>query len=206
MKRYAFIDVQNTESTCLKILGIIIDWQKSIAYLEDKWECEQIFLYPGIEIGDEERKEMFMKLKGFSSQVFIIPKEYKVYKNREKIVSATCSECFNPVVSKIDMGYSWKCNCDVELAIDVLKSLQDEVAEILLFSGDGDFVYMIEELMQRGISVKVFSSALPVLGSTNKRRLATKLRQLTDETGKPVTLLEMNNIKYIIQKDLEVIE
>ena len=34
MKRYAFIDVQNTESTTRKLLGFLIDWRKLYLYLE----------------------------------------------------------------------------------------------------------------------------------------------------------------------------
>lgn len=207
MKRYAFIDVQNTESTCLKILGIIIDWQKTINYLEDRWSCEKIFLYPGIEIGDEERREMFTDLKGSTAEVLVISKEYKKYKNQDKVIATHCPECQSPVISKISMGYSWKCNCDVELTTDVFLHLADQdLSEIFLFSGDGDFVCLIEEIIKREIAVKVFSSALPILGTKDKKRLATKLKQLTDETGKPVTLLEMNNLKLKLQKNIDETE
>ncbi len=53
MKRYAFIDVQNTETTALKVLKFALDHQKLFTYLKDKWKCERIFFYPGIQHGQD---------------------------------------------------------------------------------------------------------------------------------------------------------
>jgi hypothetical protein len=58
-KRYAFVDVQNTASTTRKLLGFIIDWRKLYAYLTDKWKCEKVFYYSGIDEGDDETAKEF---------------------------------------------------------------------------------------------------------------------------------------------------
>ena len=44
-KKYAFIDVQNTESTTRKLLGFIIDWKKLFQFLKNSWGCEKVFFY-----------------------------------------------------------------------------------------------------------------------------------------------------------------
>ena len=58
-RRYAFIDVQNTASTTRKLLGFLIDWHKLHAYLIDKWKCEKVFFYSGIDEGDIETAKEF---------------------------------------------------------------------------------------------------------------------------------------------------
>lgn len=198
MKRFAFIDVQNTETTALKVLNFIFDWQKLIDYLETRWDCEKIFLYPGIQKNDENRKEIFTSLKGSTSEVVVRIKEYRVYKNQDKINSIVCPHCKKDVVNKADMGYSWKCNCDVEMTLDVLKNSEKDT-EVLLFTGDGDFAFLVEEIIQRETKVRIFSSALSV-GNSGYKRLSKKLKKLTNQTGSPVQLVELQNIQKIVQK------
>jgi len=106
MKRFAFIDVQNTETTALKVLNFVFDWQKLINYLETRWDCEKIFFYPGIQENDEIRKNLFTNLAGNKSEVIVRIKEYRVYKNQDKISSVPCPNCKIDVVHKVDMGYS----------------------------------------------------------------------------------------------------
>jgi uncharacterized LabA/DUF88 family protein len=200
-KRCAFIDVQNTETTAIKVLNFIIDWQKLIDYLEIRWNCEKIFLYPGIQENDDLRKDMFMKLKGNKSKVVIRTKEYRVYKNQDKVSKVSCPKCTTDVVHKIDMGYSWKCNCDVEMTLDMVRNseLHDE---ILLFTGDGDFAFLVEELIHIGVRVLIFSSARQV-GKTGHKRLSKRLKELTNEKENQVQLIELDNIKNIILKDIK---
>lgn len=198
MKRFAFIDVQNTETTALKVLNFVFDWQKLINYLETRWNCEKIFLYPGIQENDEIRKNLFNNLKGAKSKIIVRVKEYRVYKNQDKISSVACPNCKIDVVHKVDMGYSWKCNCDVEMTLDVLKNSTANT-EVLLFTGDGDFAFLIEEIIKRETKVLIFSSALSV-GNGRYKRLSKKLKKFTNQKGSPVQLIELQNIKKIIQK------
>ncbi|MBI3888465.1 NYN domain-containing protein [Candidatus Nomurabacteria bacterium] len=198
MKTFAFIDVQNTETTALKVLNFIFDWQKLINYLETRWNCEKIFFYPGIQENDEIRKNLFLNLTSNKSEVIVRAKEYRVYKNQDKVSSVICPNCKIDVVHKVDMGYSWKCNCDVEMTLDVLKNSEADT-EVLLFTGDGDFAFLIEEIIKRETKVRIFSSALPVENSGYKR-LSKKLKKLTNQEGSPVQLIELQNIKKIIQK------
>jgi len=56
-KRFAFIDVYNTANTTERLHNFVIDWVKLYDYLKNKWLCEKVFFYAGIEIGDSNKEE-----------------------------------------------------------------------------------------------------------------------------------------------------
>ena len=199
MKRFAFIDVQNTETTTLKVLKFAVDHEKLFLYLKDKWMCEKIFFYPGIQYGDDIREKLFSKLTELGA--IIRPKYYFVYKNSDKMVSTNCPKCNTQVTQQIDMGHTWKCNCDVELTSDVLDHA-DKNTEIFLFSGDGDFEFLIEKVVRKGAKVSIVSSAQRIQKGPrySTSRLSTKLRKLTQTSGSPVKFIEINNLKFKIKK------
>ncbi len=200
MKRYAFIDVQNTETTTLKVLKFATDHEKIFAYLKDKWNCEKVFFYPGIEHGDDERSNLFEKIT--KSGGVVRPKYYFVYKNSDKISIANCPKCNTEITQRIDMGHTWKCNCDVELTAEVIDHA-DKDTELFLFSGDGDFEFLIEKVTAKGAKVTIVSSAkrVPKGPRYSTSRLSTKLRKLTQASGSPVKFLEIDNLKFQIKKE-----
>ncbi len=73
----------------------------------------------------------------------------------------------------------YKGNMDVELAVDMLESNADHV---VLFSGDGDFVPVVESLKRRGVRVTVISSikSQPPMISNDLRRAADNFVDLQD--------------------------
>ncbi len=202
MKHYAFVDVQNTETTTLKVLKFATDHQRLFAYLKDKWNCEKVFFYPGIQHGDDARSELFSQVTDLGAVVR--PKYFFTYKNEDKIVSTTCPTCKTEVAQRIDMGYSWKCNCDVELTTDVLDHAENDT-EIFLFTGDGDFEFLIEKVVAKGAKVTIVSSAKKVQKGLrySTSRLSTKLRKLTQASGSPVKFVEIDNLKFQIKKEVD---
>ena len=200
MKRYAFIDVQNTETTTLKVLRFVVDYERLFIYLKNKWNCEKVFFYPGIQHGDEVRGELFSKLTELGA--IERPKYFFVYKNSDKYIDTNCPKCSTQITQKIDMGHTWKCNCDVELTADVLDYAGNDT-ELFLFSGDGDFEFLIEKVVTKGANVTIVSSAqrVPKGPRYSTSRLSTKLRKLTQASGSPVKFLEIDNLKFQIKKD-----
>ena len=87
-KRYAFIDVQNTASTTRKLLGFLIDWHKLYTYLTEKWKCEKVFFYSGIDEGGTEITKEFESL----AKTGCIVKNRTVfsYKKPDKTISIKC--------------------------------------------------------------------------------------------------------------------
>lgn len=81
-----------------------------------------------------------------------------------------------------------KGNMDVEIAVDALE-IAEHVDHIVLFSGDGDFRYLVEALQRRGRKVTVVSTlrAQPPMLSDELRRQADhfiELATLGDRLGR----------------------
>ncbi len=91
MKRYAFIDVQNTETTTLKLLHFQLDHARLFLYLKDKWKCEKVFFYPGIGYNDTEREKMFLELAAMGA--IVRSKYFFTYKNKDKVITTICPQC-----------------------------------------------------------------------------------------------------------------
>ena len=59
VRKFAFIDAQNTETTTRRMLGFIIDWKKLYTFLKHEWRCDTVFFYSGIDAGDSETEKEF---------------------------------------------------------------------------------------------------------------------------------------------------
>lgn len=68
-----------------------------------------------------------------------------------------------------------KGNMDIELAVDAM-AMADRIDHIVLFSGDGDFRYLVEALQRKGIRVSVVSTI-----TTHPPMVADELRRQADE-------------------------
>ena len=199
MRRYAFIDVQNTETTTLKVLGFEIDHERLFSYLKEKWQCEKVFFYPGIEYGDTERENIFNKILNLGG--VIRPKYYYKYKNKDKIEVISCPKCYANIFQKTDMGYTWKCNCDVEMTMDILDYIGKDV-ELFIFTGDGDFESLIERAVNYNAKIYLISSASKIKTGprSSKSRFAKKLRSIIERYPEKVIYIEINDWKMRIQK------
>ena len=201
MKRYAFIDVQNTETTTLKVLGFEVDHQKLYLYLKERWLCEKVFFYPGIEYGNIEREDIFKKISEIGGVVR--PKYYYKYKNKDKFDSINCPKCNAQFYNRIDAGYTWKCNCDVEMTIDILDHIKKDT-ELLIFTGDGDFESLLERAVRDDTKIYLISSADKTKTGPRsaKSRFAKKLRALIEKYPEKVIYVDMNDWKMRIRRDI----
>lgn len=195
-KRYAFIDVYNTSNTTEQLLGFSIDWRKLYKHLKDRWKCEKVFFYAGIGFGDLETKKEYDGLKDLGYEVrakVIMP-----YKNKDKLIKVSCPKCNNEIMKTIDMGYKKKSNCDVELTVDALNQVQENT-EALVFTGDGDFVYLFEDLIKKsGVSIYVISNTSK--NEFSDRRFSRRLRELIKEYDN-IRFIDINTWKFLIQKE-----
>ena len=196
-RHFAFIDVYNTANTTEQLHNFVIDWGKLYSFLKDKWACEKIFFYAGIEIGDINTEEEYILLGklGYEMQT----KPIMSYKRKDKSIQIRCSKCGEINARKISMGYDKKSNCDSELTVDAFE-LAEPNTEMLIFTGDGDFAYLIGKLVEKGASVKLVSSNKKPVSSPN-RRFSSRLRELLKD--KDIDLIEINNWKKKIEKEVE---
>ena len=149
MKRYAFVDVLNTANSAEKMLGFAIDWARLAEYLVHKRSCTEVFFYTGIENGDVETAQEFEALSKIDCCT-VRSKPVFAYKNRDKVIAKMCRICDAENVFTIDMGYTKKSNCDVELGVDAIEKSGSEV-ELMVFTGDGDFEYLIRRALEKGV-------------------------------------------------------
>ena len=198
-KRYAFIDAQNTASTTKKLLGFVIDWNKLHNYLMDKWKCDKVFLYSGIDEGDTETAKGFESL----SEIGCIIKTRTVYsyKRPNKTVTVKCVNCGRENIKTVDMGYNRKSNCDVDLTVDAIEHAGPD-AEFLVFTGDGDFDYLIQKVVEKETKVFVVASNAGInKNGINTKRLSIRIKRLVNqyEQGR-INLIDINSWKMKIQK------
>lgn len=198
--RYAFIDVQNTEGT-VKLLGFIVDWHKLYHSLKEQWNCEKIFFYSGIDQGNDDKIDEHLALKKLGYEMSIKP--YKIYKNHDKTVKIICPKCANEIDYKIEGSVRWKSNCDTELSVDATNLAKPGV-EFLIFSGDGDFEYVIRNAVEKGVKVYVVSSAkkMKVALRYSVSRFSIKLRELIAEKKDSVFYVDIDLWKLKIKKDI----
>lgn len=199
LKRYAFIDVQNTASTTAKLLGFVIDWHKLYSYLSEKWKCEKVFFYTGIDEGDDVAVREYESL--LKTGCIVKAKTVFAYKKPDKTVLVKCIECGKENVEVIDMGYNRKSNCDVDLTVDAMEESGTN-KEFLIFTGDGDFEYLIKKVVEKGTKVYIVSSNAGVKKpGINTRRLSTKLKELLKKNWGKIDLIDINTWKMRIKKD-----
>ena len=198
-KKLAFIDVQNTETTTRRILGFIIDWKKLYAFLKHEWKCDTVFVYSGIDAGDSETEKEFEDLA--NDGCVVRAKTVFAYKNKDRQIRITCPKCGNAFTEVVDMGYNRKSNCDVDMTVDAMECAGPDT-EFYVFTGDGDFEYLIRKAMEKGTVVHIVSSAKRIKSGPrySTSRFSTKLRKLTQEKGKPVDFLNIDNLKMKIQE------
>jgi uncharacterized LabA/DUF88 family protein len=175
----------------------VIDWAKLYSYLKDRWKCEKVFFYAGIEIGDSNTEEEYKRLGKLGYEMRT--KTTMSYKRKDKTVNILCSNCGQENTKSISMGYDKKSNCDSELTVDVLELAQPET-ELLIFTGDGDFTYLIKKLIESGVSVRLISSKARPSPSA-PRRFSYKLTEML--CNKEVDLIEINSWKEKIKKVIE---
>jgi uncharacterized LabA/DUF88 family protein len=201
MRRYSFIDVANTKGSA-GLLGFQIDPQLLYDYLcNEKWSCGEVFWYAG-RIHNEKNERAREKIERIG---YTMRDKDTHFHKRHGNFDGICPKCGETITLESRSRRMPKANCDVELTIDALERAGPE-SEILLFTGDGDFRYLIEKLVEKGSRVRIFS--------TNKQdtygsyRLSTRIKDLLSEYEKSdegkngeVTFTELNNLRKRIGKE-----
>ena len=139
-----YIDGANMFYTQKK-LGWFVDWKKMKDYLNEKRDVLEMRYYTGLKPNDEKMARFLRYLDNVG--INPITKPVKIIKISNE----------HPL-SKLH-GYSeiYKSNCDVEITTDILLE-RKEIDEVILFSGDSDFRYLIKKLKDLGKKVVIFSS------------------------------------------------
>ena len=129
-----YIDGANIFYTQKK-LGWSFDWVKIKKFIDEQKEVIEWRYYVATKEEDEKMASYlkYLNVIGFSS----FTKPLKKIKDGERIF--------------------YKANFDVEMAIDMITD-KSRVDEIMLFSGDSDFRYLVKKLKDTGKRVTIISS------------------------------------------------
>ena len=134
-KAKVYIDGANIFYTQKK-LGWIFDWVKIRKLIESEIEVIEWRYYVGVKKDDEKILGYLKYLDKIGFNLSTKPlKKIKINNNE----------------------FIYKANLDVEMAVDILldKSKYDE---LIIFSGDSDFQYLVKKLKDVGKKIKVISS------------------------------------------------
>ena len=82
-----------------------------------------------------------------------------------------------------------KGNMDIELVIDAME-LAPRLDHAVIFSGDGDFVPLVQSLQRQGVRVTIVSSI-----ETNPSMIADELRRQAD------TFIDLADLKEVLQRE-----
>jgi len=163
-----FIDGANLHATA-RTLGFDIDYKRLLNEFEGRGSLLRAFYYTAI-IDDEEYSSLrpltdWLSYNGYAVVTKAV-KEFTDAGGRRKV----------------------KGNMAVELAVDAM-DLADQIDQMVLFSGDGAFRYLVEAVQRRGVRVTVIStiSSQPPIIADELRRQAdifTDLAELQSKIGR----------------------
>jgi uncharacterized LabA/DUF88 family protein len=163
-----FIDGANLYATA-KTLGFDVDYKRLLNEFQSRGTLLRAFYYTAI-IEDQEYSSIrplvdWLDYNGFTV-VTKATKEFIDASGRRKV----------------------KGNMDIELAVNAME-LADDIDQMVLFSGDGDFRSLVEAMQRHGVRVTVVSSIAtqPPMIADELRRQAdvfTDLRELQPKIGR----------------------
>ncbi|NBQ83007.1 MAG: NYN domain-containing protein [Alphaproteobacteria bacterium] len=156
-ERFAvFIDGSNFHST-FKSLGFDVDFARMLEELKKTGRLVRAYYYTALPHDGD-----FAPIRRLADWL-----DYNGY----TVISKQTRDFYDTATgSKRTKG-----NMDMELALDMLK-LAPHIDHAVLFSGDGDFVRLIEEMQNRGLRMTVVSST-----KTKPPIMADVLRRQTDD-------------------------
>ena len=164
-----FIDGANLYATS-RALGFDIDYKKMLGYFHQQGYLLRAYYYTAL-IEDQEYSSIrplidWLDYNGY--RVITKPtKEFTDASGRRKV----------------------KGNMDMELAVDAME-LSTTVDHMVIFSGDGDFRYLVEALQKRGRKVTIISTT-----TTNPPMISDDLRRQADN------FIELTSLKNEIGRD-----
>ena len=175
MITFAFIDASNLFYGGEKSLGWKIDYKKLFNYLKNKYNVSNTFYFGGVETHDfkynyqtEEtislkflEKHLLNLLKNKSrefneAQLLLIGRHLQRIKFYLHLEKFGYKLFLKPVklYEQEDGSTKRKANCDVDMAFHLMKE-KDDFDQVVILSGDGDFLPVLKYLKDNGKGVVI---------------------------------------------------
>lgn len=126
MRTYAFIDAANIIYGT-RDEGWKMDFRKLIKYLKERYECDKIYYFAGLDKDNARQYRFYSKLNEFGYKLKLKP--VKIYRQ--------------PGGTTVR-----KANCDVDLTFYAMRDITF-FERVIFFSGDGDFEILLRHLIQK---------------------------------------------------------
>lgn len=133
---YAFIDAANIIYGT-RDEGWKVDFAKLYKYLKERYKCQEIFYFAGVENNNEKQAKFYKILQKIGFELIL--RKVKIFKQE-------------------DGKQIRKANCDVDLTFYAMK-LIDKYERVLLFSGDGDFDVLLSYYVELKKEVLVYANS-----------------------------------------------
>lgn len=134
-------------------------WNNRILQQDDLWKVKRISYYTSV-IGDD---DLVRKTKEqISSVTYECHVDYEYADDERRIISSHTGQIV-PFVRKKSNKSRKESICDIAIAVDVMRSCyRHHAPNIWVFSGDGDFIKLFEEVVHSGKTAyaAAFSSGL----------------------------------------------
>ena len=183
-----FIDGWNFRYATYESFGLRVDYTKLLRYFADsailvrayfytgEWEDSAISRYVRLSnTPDPVTKQREMEQQRDGERAFwrfLNRNGYRVVRKPVRVMSPDEEDPDRPPRMKADL--------DLELAIDML-TLADRVDRIILVSGDGDFVPLVDAVAKRGVRVAVVSTQAEEAFRNARYRASDELLDAADE-------------------------
>lgn len=199
VKRAIFIDGSNFKYATFKALGFKVDFNKLLEVLSKGAYLLRAYYYSGI--WTEESIRAFIRLKNEADSQVHLDSSENGTDNKEKNLYTTLlnkrrkeldflrflSRSGYQVVTKPVRVYKdyltdeamFKANLDIEIVLDMMR-IAKYVDEVVLVSGDGDFVPVIKELQGFGVRIIVVTT-LSKEAQANGYKASEELIDVADE-------------------------
>ena len=139
---YAFIDATNIIYGCGSA-GWKLDFEKLAKYLKTRYRTDKIFYYAGVDDKNLKQLKFYERLAEFNYLLRLVP--VKTFADGHK-----------------------KADVDSRMTFDMMLHFE-EYTDALIFTGDGDYYWVLEHLLSKKNSVRLFGTHASI---------ARELRQL----------------------------
>ncbi|MCL4374508.1 NYN domain-containing protein [Patescibacteria group bacterium] len=160
---YAFIDATNIIYGTGGA-GWKVDFKKLISYLKGRYQALKVLYYGGVDSNNQKQLNFYKKLKSFGYELRLVP--VKTFKDGKK-----------------------KADVDSRMTFEIMLLL-NQYNNAIFMTGDGDFFWVFEYLIQTKINVKLIA---------NSRSTARELKQLFKQHFTDLQLL-----RHLVAKKNEV--
>jgi len=169
------VDGANIHAVCVA-LGFMIDWKKVVASVNEDMEVHSA--------------QYFTAMKPLTEVNRLKPMVDYLEYNGWTVIQKPTESYMDPTTGRAKI----KGNMDVEIAVCAMQ-LAPHVSDVMLFTGDGDFKYLVEVLQTKGIRVTVVST------------LKTKVNMCSDKLRRQANVfVDITDMKDVIQREVSDIE